>query len=46
VLALYRDLYRTIRQGQSQVVTPQSARRRVLVMEKARRASGFYPSSD
>ena len=44
VLALYRDLYRAIRLGQPQVITPQSVRRRVLVMERARRASGFYSS--
>jgi hypothetical protein len=43
VLALYRDLHRTIREGQPQVITPQSVRRRVVVMEKARLASGFYP---
>jgi predicted dehydrogenase len=42
VLAMYRDLYRSIREGAPQVVTPQSVRRRVAVMEKARRVSGFY----
>lgn len=42
VLALYRDLYRTIREGAPQVITPQDVRRRVLVMEKARQISGMY----
>lgn len=45
VLALYRDLYQTIREGKPQAITPQSVRRRVLVMEKARKASGMYPAA-
>lgn len=42
VLDLYRDLYRTIREGAPQVITPESVRRRVAVIEAARTASGFY----
>jgi scyllo-inositol 2-dehydrogenase (NADP+) len=41
-LELYNDLYESIRHGKSQHVTPQSVRRRVDVMERARNAGGFY----
>ncbi len=42
VIDLYADLWKTIRQGAPQVITPQDVRRRVAVMEKARKASGIY----
>jgi predicted dehydrogenase len=42
VLDLYADLYRVIREGMPQVITPQSVRRRVSVIEKARVLGGFY----
>jgi len=35
-LRLYGDLFQSIRHGAPQTITPQSVRRRVLVMEKAR----------
>jgi len=41
VLAYYGDLYRTIREGAPLAVTPESARRRVAVMEKIRRQAGI-----
>ena len=44
VLDLYADLFRTIRLGAPQVITPRSVRRRVAVIEKARAAGGFYAS--
>jgi scyllo-inositol 2-dehydrogenase (NADP+) len=40
VIDLYNDLYKTIRHGAPQVITPQSVRRRVAVMEKARQFAG------
>lgn len=39
---LYTDLFNTIRHGAPQTITPQSVRRRVLVMEKARVVGGYY----
>jgi predicted dehydrogenase len=42
VLDLYADLYRVIRDGVPQVITPESVRRRVAVIEKARAVGGFY----
>ncbi len=42
VLDLYADLYAAIRGGRPQAVTPESVRRRVAVMEEARKAGGFY----
>lgn len=40
VFDLYTDLYRTIREGVPQVITPASVRRRIGVMEKVRAVSG------
>lgn len=40
VLTLYGNLYDVIRNGAKQQITPQSVRSRVLVMERARAASG------
>ena len=34
--------YATIREGRPQFITPESVRRRVAVMEKTRKAGGFY----
>mgnify|MGYP002641985866 CR=1 FL=1 len=45
VEALYGDLYRAIRQGTPLVVTPESVRRRVAVMEKIRAAAGIPAQS-
>jgi len=42
VLDLYTDLFKTIRLGAPQVITPESVRRRVVVMEKARKGGGMY----
>ena len=42
VLDLYADLFAAIREGRPQAITPQSVRRRVAVMEKARKAGAFY----
>lgn len=42
VLDLYADLYAAIREGRPQAITPESVRRRVAIMEKARKAGGFY----
>ncbi len=41
VIRLYTDLFHSIRHGAPQVITPQSVRRRVRVMEKARAVGGF-----
>ncbi|MBV9470911.1 MAG: Gfo/Idh/MocA family oxidoreductase [Abitibacteriaceae bacterium] len=40
VVELYHDLWRTIREGTPQVITPQSVRRRVAVLEECYRQSG------
>ncbi|MDZ4199786.1 MAG: Gfo/Idh/MocA family oxidoreductase [Kiritimatiellia bacterium] len=40
VLELYAGLYRAIREGQPQVITPQSVRRRVAILEKVRAFTG------
>lgn len=39
---MYTSLYKTIRQGAPQLITPQEVRRRVVVMEKARQSGGMY----
>jgi predicted dehydrogenase len=39
VIELYGDLFRSIREGVPQVITPQSVRRRVSVMERAHQAA-------
>lgn len=42
VMQMYDNLYEAIREGKPQMITPQTVRRRVLVMEKARAsASGI-----
>lgn len=41
VVDLYRDLWRTIREGAPQVITPQSVRRRVAVLQKCYEQSGI-----
>lgn len=41
VVDLYNDLWRTIREGAPQVITPQSVRRRVAVMQKCYEQSGI-----
>jgi scyllo-inositol 2-dehydrogenase (NADP+) len=41
VIDLYTDLFATIRHGKPQVITPQSVRRRVAVMEMARASAGW-----
>ncbi|MEX0885773.1 MAG: Gfo/Idh/MocA family oxidoreductase [Phycisphaeraceae bacterium] len=43
VFDLYTDLYRSVREGAAQTITPQSVRRRVGVMEAARAASSIEP---
>ena len=42
VLTLYDNLYDVIRNGAAQQITPQSVRSRLVVLERAREASGFY----
>jgi hypothetical protein len=42
VIDLYTSLFQTIRLGEPQKITPESTRRRVAVMEKARQCGGFY----
>lgn len=42
VLELYDGLYAAIREGKPQVITPQAVRKRVAILERARKASGFY----
>jgi len=42
VVEMYNSLFRVIRLGQPQAITPQSVRRRVAVMEKARQVGGMY----
>jgi predicted dehydrogenase len=42
VLELYDSLYRSIRDGDPQEITPQSVRMRIAVIEKAREAGGMY----
>lgn len=39
ILSLYRDLYATLRQGKPQVVTPQSVRRRIAIVEECARVA-------
>ncbi|MEK6797062.1 MAG: Gfo/Idh/MocA family oxidoreductase [Spirochaetota bacterium] len=41
VLELYGGLYKSIREGAPQVITPESVRRRVAVMEKVRSFTGI-----
>ncbi|MEI8246526.1 MAG: Gfo/Idh/MocA family oxidoreductase [Lentisphaerota bacterium] len=41
VLTLYRSLYRSIREGLPQEITPESVRQRVAVMEKIRKSAGI-----
>jgi scyllo-inositol 2-dehydrogenase (NADP+) len=39
VLQLYRDLYATVREGAPLVITPESVRRQVAILEKCRELS-------
>lgn len=41
IMAYYADMHRAIREGARQVVTPQSVRRRIAVMEKIRKQAGI-----
>jgi hypothetical protein len=41
VIELYNGLWRSIREGAPQVITPQSVRRRVAVMEECYKQSGI-----
>lgn len=42
VVDLYRDLYATIRDGTPLVITPESVRRQVVVLERCRQSSPVY----
>jgi hypothetical protein len=41
VITLYSSLYRTIREGVAQEITPESVRKRVALMEKIRKSAGI-----
>jgi scyllo-inositol 2-dehydrogenase (NADP+) len=41
VITLYSSLYRTIREGVAQEITPESVRQRVALMEKIRKSAGI-----
>lgn len=42
VLDMYTTLFKTIRQGAPQAITPENVRRRVAIMEQARQCGGMY----
>jgi predicted dehydrogenase len=44
VLDMYQTIWETIRLGRPQVITPRQVRTRLVVLEKARNASGYYPA--